>query len=130
MPAIFVIDRHAYTVQDEVNGITTPLGNLSAYFAEAPADRVEPDLGGQPVGWAEPHPRGTAGSDRATHGLRTVLDRPDLDGGAIPSAVRAELEAAGRPAFYPRIEHAFVVDETTAALVGDESGAGQGVSLG
>ena len=66
MPAIFVIERHAYTVQDEVNGVRTPLGNLNTYFDEAPASRVEPDLGGQLIGWADPHPRGTAGSDRVT----------------------------------------------------------------
>ena len=52
--------------------------------------------------------------------MRIALDRPALDGGTPPSAVRAELEAAGRPAFYPRIEHASVVDETTAALLGGD----------
>ena len=122
LPAIFVTDRHAYTTQDEVNGVTTPLGNLAAYFAEAPGSRVEPDLGGQPVGWADPDPRGKAGSDRVTSSIRIGLDRPDLDG-ASPSAVRAELEAAGRPAFYPRVEHAFVIDEATSALIGGDGGA-------
>ncbi len=123
MPAIFVIERHAFTVQDEVNGVRTPLGNLNTFFDEAPASRVEPDLGGQLVGWADPHPRGTAGSDRVTSSMRITLDRPALDGGTTPSAVRAELEAAGRPAFYPRIEHASVVDETTSALLGGDGSA-------
>ena len=122
MPAIFVTDRHAYTAQDEVDGVTTPLGNLVAYFAEAPDSRVRPDLGGQPIGWADPDPRGKAGSDRATSSIRIGLDRPVLDG-ASPSAVKAELEAARRPAFYPRVEHAFVVDEATAALVGGDGSA-------
>ena len=123
MPAIFVIERHAFTVQDEVNGVRTPLGNLNTFFDEAPASRVEPDLGGQLVGWADPHPRGTAGSDRVTSSMRITLDRPALDGGTTPSAVRAELEAAGRPAFYPRVEHASVVDETTSALLGGDGSA-------
>ena len=120
LPAIFVIEGHAFTVQDEVNGVRTALGNLNTYFDEAPASRVEPDLGGQPVGWADPHPQGTAGSDRVTSSIRISLDRPALDGGIAPSAVRAELEAAGRPAFYPRVEHAQVVDETTSALLGGD----------
>ena len=101
MPAIFVTDRHAYTTQDEVGGVTTPLGNLVTFFAEAPDSRIRPDLGGQPIGWADPDPRGKAGSDRATSSIRIGLDRPVLDG-ANPIAVKAELEAARRPAFYPR----------------------------
>jgi len=122
MPAIFVTDRHAYTTQDEVGGVTTPLGNLVTFFAEAPDSRIRPDLGGQPIGWADPDPRGKAGSDRATSSIRIGLDRPVLDG-ANPIAVKAELEAARRPAFYPRVEHAFVIDETTAALVGGDGSA-------
>ena len=42
MPAIFVTDRHAYTTQDEVGGVTTPLGNLVTFFAEAPDSRIRP----------------------------------------------------------------------------------------
>ncbi len=87
MPAIFVTDRHAYTTQDEVNGVTTPLGNLVTFFAEAPDSRIRPDLGGQPIGWADPDPRGKAGSDRATSSIRIGLDRPVLDG-ANPSSSR------------------------------------------
>ena len=46
---VFIVDSHSYTVQDEVNGVTTPLGNLVQYFQEQPLDI---DLGGQPVGWS------------------------------------------------------------------------------
>ena len=94
MPAIFVTDRHAYTTQDEVNGVTTPLGNLVTFFAEAADSRVRPDLGGQPIGWADPDPRGKAGSDRATSSIRIGLDRPVLDG-ATP--IGRQRRARGRP---------------------------------
>ena len=62
-PAVFVVDSHAYTVLDEVNGVTTPLGNLAAYFRETP---LLIDFGGQSVGWADPDDRGKAGSTRST----------------------------------------------------------------
>ncbi|MGH9118199.1 MAG: hypothetical protein ACRD0A_10100 [Acidimicrobiales bacterium] len=114
-PAVFVVDSHSYTVQDEVNGVTTPLGNLAAYFRESP---LEVDFGGQPVGWADPHPRGRAGSLRSTSSIRFVMDRPVLDAGDVPSDVKAELEAARRPAFYPSVEGAAVIDEATASLIG------------
>ena len=117
LPAIFVAHDHAFTVQDEVNGIPTPLGNLARYFAEAP---VEADLGAQSIGWADPDPRGPAGSDRSTDRIRFTLDRPDLDGGS-PGSVRDTLEAAGRPAFYPRVSTADVTDDATSALVGGAS---------
>lgn len=118
LPAVFVTDEHAYTILDAVNGVPTPLGNLADYYADAPARRAVADLGGQPIGWATPHPRGRAGSDRATSRIRIALDRPDP--GTAPAAVRAELEQAGRPAFYPRVVHADVVDEATAALTGGD----------
>jgi hypothetical protein len=120
VPAVFVTDSHAYVVQDEVNGVTTVLGNLAAYFREAP---VVIDLGGQTIGWAKPDPRGKAGSLRATDSIDVVLDRPVVDDGEVPSDVKAELEAAHRPAFYPRVDRASVVDEATASLIGNAGGA-------
>lgn len=121
LPAVFVTDAHAYTVLDTVNGVPTPLGQLADYYADAPARRAVADLGGQTIGWATPHPRGPAGSDRATTRVRIALDRPEP--GTAPAAVRAELEQAGRPAFYPRVVHADVVDEATAALTGGDGSA-------
>lgn len=121
LPAVFVTDEHAYTVLDTVNGVPTPLGNLADYYADAPARRAVADLGGQTIGWATPDPRGRAGSDRATNLIRVALDRPDP--GTTPAAVRADLEQAGRPAFYPQVVHADVVDEATAALIGGNGSA-------
>lgn len=114
LPAIFVASDHAYTVQDTVNGVPTPLGLLSQFFADHPA---EAELSGQPIGWADPHPAGRAGSTRSTRLVRFTLDRPDL-AGSNAGAVRADLMAAGRPAFYPRVSSAQVVDDAVAALVG------------
>jgi hypothetical protein len=114
-PAVFVVDSHAYTVQDEVNGVTTVLGNLAAYLRETP---VDVDLGGQPVGWANPDARGKAGSVRSTSSIRFVIDRPVLETGDVPSDVKDELETARRPAFYPSVDGASVIDETTASLMG------------
>ncbi len=116
LPAIFVAADQAFTVQDQVNGVTTPLKNLSRFYTEQPA---EADLGGQSVGWADPHPLGTASPVRATNLIQFVLDRPDL-AGSTPAAVRDELEAAGRPACYPRVASADVVDDAVVALVGGE----------
>jgi hypothetical protein len=113
--AVFVMDSKAYDVQDEVNGVSTVLGNLATYYRETPAVL---DLGGQTVGWADPDARGRAGSLRVTETIDLVLDRPQLDDGDIPSDVKAELEAARRPAFYPRVERATVVDEAAASLMG------------
>lgn len=112
LPAIFVAHDHAFTVQDEVNNVSTPLGNLTRFLAEAP---LEADLGAQTIGWANPHPQGRAGSDRTTLSIRFTLDRPDL-ADESPSTVRDELEAAGRPAFYPRVSSADVLDDAVAAL--------------
>jgi hypothetical protein len=114
-PAVFVVDSHAYVVQDEVNGVTTVLGNLAQYFRENP---VAADLEGQNVGWADPDPRGKAGSLRATNAITFTMDRPVLEDGEVPSDVKAELEDARRPAFYPRVDRAAVVDEATASLLG------------
>ncbi|MFT4165940.1 MAG: hypothetical protein QM650_11935 [Microlunatus sp.] len=114
MPAIFVASDHAFTVQDTVNGVPTPLGLLSTFFADHPA---ELELGGQPIGWADPHPAGRAGSSRSTRLIRLALDRPDL-AGSTAGAVRADLITAGRPAFYPRVSSARVSDDAVAALVG------------
>ncbi len=114
LPAIFVTLDHAFTVQDRVNGVLTPLGNLSRFFADHP---VEAELGGQSVGWADPHPDGRAGSTRSTRLIRFGLDRPDLAGSSA-NAIRDELEAAGQPAFYPRVSSAQVTDDAVAALVG------------
>ena len=82
---MFVVDSHSYTVQDEVNGVTTPLGNLVQYFQEQPLDI---DLGGQPIGWADPDARGKAGSQRSTSTIRFVMDRPFLDVGEVPGTSR------------------------------------------
>jgi hypothetical protein len=114
-PAVFVADRHAYVVQDEVNGVNTVLGNLAEYFRVNP---VAADLGGQTVGWADPDPRGKAGSLRTTNTITFTMDRPVLEDSEVPSEVRDELEAAFRPAFYPKVDRAAVVDETTASLLG------------
>ena len=46
------------------------------------------------------------------------MDRPVLETGDIPADVKAELIAAGRPAFYPRVDQASVIDEVTASLMG------------
>jgi hypothetical protein len=119
LPAVFVAEPHAFIVQDEVDGVTTVLGRLAQYFREAPDDRRQPEIGGQPVTWADPADHGPAGSVRSTARVRLTLDRPSFDPATTPAAdVRADLEAIRRPAFYPRVERAWVIDEAGATLMG------------
>ena len=85
-------------------------------------------LGGQAVAWADPTPRGTAGSVQTTNHIRLAFERPALDG-RDPAAVGATLEGLGRPAFYPAVERAWVVDTTSASAFGSATATARSVGF-
>jgi hypothetical protein len=120
LPAVFVDESEAYEANDSVGGRKTVLAKLRTWYAQSASDsRRDLQLGGQPVGWAEPSVRGAAGSVQTTNRIRLGLVRPEI-GGVDPDDVSATLEALGRPAFYPAVTTAWIVDvASTTALGGD-----------
>jgi hypothetical protein len=120
LPAVFVADSVAYEVLDDAGTRTTVLAKLATWYAEAAADsRRELQLGGQAVAWADPSPRGGAGSAQATNRIRIAFDRPALNG-ADPADASDMLREVGRPAFYPGVETAWVVDQSSATALGGD----------
>ena len=90
MPAIFVTDEHAYTVQDEVNGVRTPLGNLATYLRRGAGrpGRARPRRAAGRLG--RPRPAGHGGL-RPGH-----LEHPDLPGPPGPGRRNRPLRRPGR----------------------------------
>ena len=120
LPAVFVADTEAYEVNDSAGGRLTVLGKLAVWYAEAATDsRRDLQLGGQPIAWADPAPRGGAGSVQATNRIRIALDRPDI-GATSPADAATLLQDLGRPAFYPGVAAAWIVDQGSAATFGGD----------
>ncbi|GAA3383052.1 hypothetical protein [Cryptosporangium minutisporangium] len=120
LPAVFVADSEAYEAAETVGGERTVLAKLATWYgaADEPA-RQELALGGQAVGWATPSPDGEAGSVQTTNRIRLALDRPDLTD-TTAAAVEARLRELGRPAFYPAVDAAFIVDVASATTLGGD----------
>ena len=120
LPAVFVADAVAYEVRDSVGGRPTVLASIATWYADGAEDsRRDVQLGGQAIAWADSTSSGGSGSVQTTNRIRIALDRPDT-GGAPPADVSATLEDLRRPAFYPGVAMAWIVDQaSTAALGGD-----------
>ena len=108
MPTVFITENVAYQ-----SGKKTALNKLSKWFGEkANQDFITAGLNSQPIAWADP-PDGSisnrAGSVQTTTSICFGLDLPDLHTND-PADVEAELEASGRPAFYPAVRSARIVD--------------------
>jgi hypothetical protein len=121
LPAVFVADtEEAYEANDSVDGGDTLLAKLATWYADAAEDsRRDLQLGGQSVGWADPSPRGGSGSLQTTNRIRISLDRPDT-GATIPADVSATLENLRRPAFYPGVARAWIVDQASTTTLGGD----------
>ena len=121
LPAVFVADtKEAYEANDSVGGSDTVLAKLATWYADAAEDsRRDLQLGGQSVGWADPSPRGGSGSVQTTNRIRISLDRPDT-GATIPADVSATLEDLRRPAFYPGVAAAWIVDQASTTTLGGD----------
>lgn len=120
LPAVFVADTEAYEVNDTVGGRKSVLAKLATWYAEAADDsRRDLQLAGQAIGWADASPRGGSGSVQTTNRIRISFDRPDTSEND-PADVAATLEDLRRPAFYPRVAAAWIVDlASTSAFGGD-----------
>ncbi len=120
LPAVFVADTEAYEVNDSVGGRTTVLTKLATWYADAAEDsRRDLQLGGQAIAWADPSPNGGSGSVQTTNRIRIALDRPDT-GATNPADVKATLEDLGRPAFYPGVATAWIVDQASTSTFGGD----------
>ena len=121
LPAVFVADtEEAYEANDSVGGSDTVLAKLATWYADAAEDsRRDLQLGGQSVGWADPSPRGGSGSVQTTNRIRIALDRPDT-GATTPADVSATLEDLRRPAFYPGVAVAWIVDQASTTTLGGD----------
>ena len=118
LPAVFVSESEAYEAADTVSLKKTVLAKLATWYgAGDEPSRQELALGGQPIGWADPVPGGEAGSVQTTNRIRLVLDRPDL-AGTDAATVEARLRELGRPAFYPGVDLAWIVDVASAITIG------------
>ena len=123
LPAVFVADSEAYEPEAEVGGRRTVLEKLARWYAnDANLDFVLSELNGQAVAWAEPPEdleRGRSGSVQTTNRIRFRLERPDAvanDPDAIEEALRDSL----RPAFYPAVHTAWLVDLSSTTAFGGE----------
>ena len=118
LPAVFVSDSDAYEPSPREDGSKTVLAKLTRWYAEdANLAFAEADLGGQAVTWAEASSRGGAGSVQTTNRIRFRLDRPDLEE-ADADVIEETLRDLARPAFYPAVERAWVLDPSSAATFG------------
>jgi len=119
LPVVFVADSVAY----EPNRPSVP-EKLSRWYADnANADFAVAELNGQKIAWAEAaaagDERGRAGSVQTTNRIRFGLDRPNVEDND-PATIEEALRDSLRPAFYPGVVEAWVVDlSSTAALGGD-----------
>ena len=96
------------------------LTKLATWYADAAEDsRRDLQLGGQPVGWADPSPRGGSGSVQTTNRIRISLDRPDTSA-TTPADVTATLKDVRRPAFYPGVAAAWIVDQASTSTFGGD----------
>ena len=120
LPAVFIAEIEAFVAAAEVDGRPTVLDKVATWFTEAAEDtRRDLQLGGQAVGWADPSPRGGAGSVQTTNRIRIDFDRPGIDD-ADPADVEATLRGLGRPAFYPGAALAWVVDLASTSTFGGD----------
>ncbi len=102
------------------DGNDTVLAELATWYADAAEDsRRDLQLGGQSVGWADPSPRGGSGSVQTTNRIRIALDRPDTSA-TTPADVTATLEDVRRPAFYPGVAAAWIVDQASTSTFGGD----------
>ena len=121
LPVVFVADTEAHATTDEMDGKRTVLAKLATWYAEVATDeRRELQLAGQPVAWADPTPSGGAGSVHATNRIRVSFDRPQLDGTDSGDA-EDRLTELGRPAFYPGVAAAWVVDSSSSVTLGGDA---------
>ncbi|GJL53450.1 MAG: hypothetical protein NPIRA02_05820 [Nitrospirales bacterium] len=119
MPTVFITEDVAYQ-----SGKKTALNKLNKWFDErGNQDFVTAGLNSQPIAWADP-PEGSisnrAGSVQTTTSICFGLDLPGLHTND-PVDVEAELEASGRPAFYPAVRSARIVDLAVSTNYGGAS---------
>lgn len=120
LPAVFVADTDAYDADDSVGGRKSVLAKLATWYADSAEDsRRDLQLGGQAIGWADPSPRGGSGSVQTTNRIRISFDRPDTTE-TTPADIAATLEDLGRPAFYPGVAAAWIVDLASTSALGGE----------
>lgn len=125
LPAVFVAEPHAHEPGDSEGGRPTVLAELATWYAESAEDaRRDLHLGGQSVSWADPSPRGGAGSAQATNRIRIALDRPDT-AAYDADVIEATLRDLGRPAFYPAVDAAWVVDQAVMSALGTSTFGGE-----
>ena len=122
---VFVADSEAYEPEPRVDGQRTVLQKLVHWYAnDANVDFSVAELNGQAIAWAEPLPpedadRGSAGSVQTTNRIRIRLDRPDVDQ-ADPETIEDALQDASRPAYYPAVDRAWVVDLASTTALGGQ----------
>lgn len=120
---MFVADSVAYEPEAEVGGRRTVLEKLARWYAnDANLGFALADLNGQAVAWAEPpeNPeRGRSGSVQTTNRIRFRLDRPDVAAND-PAAIEEALRDSLRPAFYPAVRTAWLVDLASTTTFGGD----------
>lgn len=123
LPVVFVADSEAYEPEALVDGRRTVLQKLARWYAdEANLAFAEAELNGQAIAWAEPPgdaARGAAGSVQTTNRIRFRLDRPDVNENA-PDTIEETLRDISRPAFYPAVDKAWIVDPASTTAFGGE----------
>ncbi len=123
LPVVFVADSEAYEPEALVDGQRTVIQKLVRWYAdEANFAFAEAELNGQAITWAEPPGdanRGSAGSVQTTNRIRFRLDRPDVNEND-PDTIEETLRDISRPAFYPAIDKAWVIDPSSTTAFGGE----------
>jgi hypothetical protein len=121
LPVVFVFDDKAYEPRPRVNNRRTVLEKLAVWYADtANSGFSEAHLSAQPVTWAQPPDDpalGRAGSLQTTNRIRFRLDRPDV-AAHDPATIEGDLRKLGRPAFFPAVDRAWVVDPSSTRAFG------------
>jgi hypothetical protein len=123
LPVVFVADSEAYEPEAQVGGRRTVLEKLVRWYAnEANSAFAEADLNGQAIAWAEQPAdadRGSAGSVQTTNRIRFRLDRPNVVEND-PATIEDALRDVSRPAFYPAVDRAWIVDLSSTTAFGGQ----------
>ncbi len=116
LPAVFVSESVAYDTGGPGLGV---LDSLALWYDEDNnLDFSTSAMRGQAISWAPPvgPATGPAGATHATNRIRWRLERPWSP--VKDPTIETELENAARPAFYPRVERAWIVDVTASVAHG------------
>lgn len=123
LPVVFVAESEAYEPEPRVDGKRTVLQKLVKWYAnDANVDFSVAELSGQAVAWAEPPEdaeRGSAGSVQTTNRIRFGLDRPNIDL-TDPETIEDALRNVSRPAYYPTVDRAWIVDLSSTTALGGQ----------